>query len=110
MRALGERSDWAAVTANGIQSGSHRTSGDATLAKAAWRYQDWFAWDAPDIVMVNNHPVGFRTPSIIFDPRGPRFEVSGVINRGFWSDVSVLKGDLDISKGVERCGRPSECS
>ena len=34
-------------------------------------------------------------------------EVSGVKNRGFWSDVSVLKGDLDIYKGIERCGRPS---
>ena len=33
--------------------------------------------------------------------------ISGVKNRGFWSDVSVLKGDLDIYKGVERCGGPS---
>ena len=35
------------------------------------------------------------------------YEVCGVKNRGFWSDVSVLKGDLDIYKGIERCGRPS---
>ena len=41
MNALGAHDDWAAVTANGIMSGAHRTGANVRNANAAWRYMDW---------------------------------------------------------------------
>ena len=45
---------------------------------------------------------GMRKKMAVASATSMLTEFSGVNNRGFWSDVSVLKGDLDHYQGAKR--------